>query len=100
MKMSGSYAKDKDQCTWVVRVECGAPGILINTSTTVDASKMMLSYTDYSNEFARFSNVVLEGTDPHKVWMPPTVKPTYYDNSAKGGEPGLLSFKAGPATVW
>lgn len=35
LTMSGAYLADKDQCSWVVKVECGAPGLKINSSTTV-----------------------------------------------------------------
>ena len=49
LSMQGSYKADKDQCSWVVKVECGAPGLKINSDTTVDQTKAILSFVDYSN---------------------------------------------------
>jgi len=70
LKMTGAYKKDKDQCTWVVKVECGAPGIRMTDTSVSTAAQMVVSFTEYTNEFLKKYSVTLEGTSPTNAWIP------------------------------
>jgi hypothetical protein len=74
----------------VVKVECGAPGLKIDTSTTVDETKAILSFTDYSNQFNNVDGIMLEGTVPHNVWLNKNSKSAQYDMTTYNGVPGML----------
>lgn len=81
LTMSGSYVATKDQCSWVVKVQCGAPGLKIESTTTVDATKATLSFVEYSTEFNTLDKITLEDD----VWLPSGQVPAYYDMSTYGG---------------
>lgn len=102
--MSGAFKADLDQCSWVVKVECGAPGLKIDTSSTLDETKAILSFTDYSNQFNNVDGITLEGTAPHNVWLNKNLKSAQYDMTTMNGVPGMLQFEIlipnSPTNLW
>ena len=93
LTMSGAFVANLDQCSWVVKVKCGAPGLKIDTTTTMDESSAILSFTDYSNQFNVVDGNTLEGTAPHNVWLNKDLKTAYYDMTTPNGVPGMLKFE-------
>ena len=79
--MSNSYVANKDQCSWVVKVQCGAPGLAIDSTTTLDATKATLSFVEYSTEFNTLDSITLDSD----VWLPSSALPAYYDMGLYGG---------------
>jgi len=58
--MSGSWTT-ADQCTWLVKAECGAPGLVINndSATDLDDTDVDIFYMEYNAD----EGVVLDTTD-------------------------------------
>ena len=90
VKMQDFKVKD-DQCSWVFKVECGAPGIKIDTANTnVDDTQVQISFVEYSNQFVNVEGTILEDD----IWLHKNEIPAIYDmNDQAGGEPPNLIYQ-------
>jgi hypothetical protein len=80
--MSGSWTTS-DQCTWLVKAECGAPGLIINNSTSytdVTDSDVEVFYMEYNTA----EGVVLDSTDTN--W------PAFYTTGTTAQVPGIPDY--------
>lgn len=83
--MSGSWTTS-DQCTWLVKAECGAPGLIINGweystgNTDVTDSDVEIFYMEYNAD----EGVVLDSTDTN--W------PAFYTTGTTAQVPGIPDY--------
>ena len=75
LKMKNFKAKE-DQCSWVFKVECGAPGIKIDTdNTNVEDTDVQISFIEYSAQFVYYDKLVLDDN----MWLNKKEIPKVYD---------------------
>lgn len=72
--MTGSLSATTSSCTWVAKVLCGAPGIEVDSSTTLTDTDVLISVTEYTAEFTTgaTSAINLHGQSNFVAYIPST----------------------------